>query len=130
MILGAIAVGYAGSGVGAGRLVKKYRSRRSLNGKLNYQVFAALVGQSFTVTQPKSPEKYRARMQLVEAETVFLSAENDQFYLIFELDGDQVQPNGVCRIHHATAGSTQLYLQSTGNDLPGNYCRAEFNLLL
>lgn len=130
LFLGGIAAGYAGSGFGAGRLLQSKVPRRRLNGKMSYQIFAALVGETFTLTQAKGERQYRARAQLLEVNTVFLSAENDQFYLVFELDDNQTPPNGVYRLRHATAGSTRLFLQPMGNDMPGNCCRAEFNLLL
>jgi hypothetical protein len=130
MILGGIAAGYASTGVGAVRFWKSAVPSRSLDGKLSYGVFVALVGENFIITQPESHTEYRAHAQLVEANTVFLSSENDQFYLIFRLDGDQVPPNGSYRIQHVTAGKVQLFLQPMGNESLGNYCRAEFNLLL
>jgi hypothetical protein len=130
MILGGIVAGYASGGIGAIRLRKPTMPRRSLNGKLSYGVFAALVGENFTITHPELQTEYRARAQLVEAKIIFLSSENDQFYLVFRVDEGQVPPNGICRIHHTTAGKASLFLQSMGTDFPGNYCRAEFNLLL
>lgn len=102
----------------------------NLNGALSYQIFAALVGQSFKLALVDTNQNYSVRMQLTEIVPVSLTPENDQFYVVFQVLNSKVQPNGVYRIRHATAGSTKLLLQPMGNGMDGNYCRADFNLLL
>ena len=101
-----------------------------LNGALSYQLFAALVGQTFKLAIVDTNQNYTVRMLLTEIVAVSLTPENDQFYLVFQVLNSKVQPNGVYRIRHATAGSTKLLLQPMGNGMAGNFCRADFNLLL
>jgi hypothetical protein len=69
-------------------------------------------------------------MLLAETVPVSLTLDNDQFYLVFQVFAPRLRPNGVFHIHHATAGSTQLLLQPMGKGRDGNFCRADFNLLL
>ena len=96
---------------------------------LSYSTFSSLMGETFTLIMVEPQRKYRVRMQLVEVNSVFLSSENDQFNLVFKLANSGTKPNGAYRILHVTEGSANLFLQPMGNELVGNYCIANFNLL-
>jgi hypothetical protein len=128
MLTGVVAAGFAGGGMSATKALLSRPSGIRIDGALSYNTFASLVGQDFTLTMLDRSIKYRMRMQLVEVNSVFLSPNNDQFYVIFKVF-DTKRPNGVYPIQHATAGSAKLFLQPMGKKMSGNYCRAEFNLL-
>jgi hypothetical protein len=130
LLVGAVAAGYAGTGMSAAQSLMPWTAGVSLNGPLNYELFAALVGDTFTLSMLDPKNKYSAQLQLVEANPVFLSSENDQFYLVFQVDDSNTALNGTYRIKHATAGKMQIFLLPMGDDMGGNYCRADFNLLL
>jgi hypothetical protein len=103
---------------------------QSLKGPLGYHTFAALLGQPFKLIVVEPERKYAVRVRLDEVISVSLTPGNDQFYLVFKVFSNTTQPNGTYQIRHATAGSTRLFLQSLGDSVTGNYCRADFNLLL
>lgn len=104
-------------------------SNQGLNGPLNYYTFLALVGQTFKLVVVKKNRKYAVRMKLTEVVSVALTPGNDQFYLVFQIFSKALLPGGVYPIHHASAGSTKLFLQPMGDDVVGNFVRADFNLL-
>jgi len=130
MLAGVVAAGFTGGGMSATKTLLSQRAGVRIDGALSYSMFASLVGENFTLTMSDRKNKYRVLLQLVAINSVFLSPENDQFYLVFQMVDSKARPNGVYRIQHATAGSTKLFLQPMGGDIPGNYCRANFNLLL
>lgn len=102
---------------------------QGLNGPLSYHTFAALLGQPFRMIVTTPERKYAVWIRLEDIATVSLTPGNDQFFLVFKVLNKSIRPNGTYEIRHATAGRTKLYLQSLGDSVPGNYCRAEFNLL-
>jgi hypothetical protein len=129
-VLAALAGGIAAGAGNLGFAALPGRPGHRLDGRLSYQTFAGLVGQPFTLVAVQSGRKIAARILLTEIVPVALAPENDQFYLVFQVFASRLRPNGVYRIRHATAGSTKLLLQPLGNIREGNYCRADFNLLL
>jgi len=104
----------------------------NLKGPLSSQLFAGLIGQRFTLANLRNPQnRYRASLQdVVELNTAYISPETDQFYLVFQIDGNHALPDGMYRVQHAAAGKMQLFLQAMPSDMSGSYCRADFNLLL
>lgn len=128
--LAALAGGIATSTSNLGFAALSNSRGSRLDGKLTYQLFADLVGQPFTLAAVESGRNVAVKMFLTEIVPVSLTQDNDQFYLIFQIVASALHPNGVYRIRHATAGSTRLLLQPISNDGVGNFCRADFNLLL
>lgn len=104
--------------------------RPRLSGKHSYAKFAVLLGDTFTLSDKEKHINNLIKLQLMEVTTVALNPENDQFYLVFEVLGSDFKPNGTYLIRHARAGATQLFLQPITSDLSGNFCRADFNLLI
>ena len=129
-LAGVVAAGFAGGGMSATQALLSQTSGIRIDGALSYGTFVALVGQNFTLNVLDKKVKTRLRLQLVEVNSVRLSPNNDQFYLLFKLYDPKARPNGVYRIQHVTAGSTNLLLQSTDSLKLGNCCRADFNLLV
>lgn len=130
MLAGTIAAGYAGRGAYASQDLLSPSTGISLNGPLSYEIFAALLGESFMLSKLTGKNRRITRLKLVEANPVFLSPENDQFHLVFQAFKTDVTINGTYRIRHPSAGEMQIFLQPMGSDMPGNYCRADFNLLV
>lgn len=136
MLMGAVAAGAVGRAMSASQILLSTASETaigpSLKDTLSNQLFAGLIGQTFTLVNLRKPKsKYRAYLQeVVELNTVYSSPETDQFYLAFQIDGNRTLLAGTYRVQHATAGKTQLFLQAMSSDVPGSYCRADFNLLL
>ena len=129
MLTGVAAVSFAGGGMSATKILLSRPSGIRLDGTLSYNTFVSLVGQNFSLLVMANKTKRCVRLQLVEVNPVALTPYNDQFNLVFKVFDTKARPNGVYRIQHAKAGSTQLFLQPMDNDITGNYCRAEFNLL-
>ncbi|MBK8816390.1 MAG: hypothetical protein IPN42_13215 [Methylococcaceae bacterium] len=129
MLATAIAAGFAGVGISATQNVLVAATGAGFGKRFSYSTFASMMGETFTLVMVEPQRKYRVRMQLVEINSVFLSPENDQFNLVFKLANSITKPDGVYRVLHATRGSANLFLQPMGNELDGNYCIANFNLL-
>jgi len=129
MLATTIAACFTGVGISATQNLLTPPSETGFGRQFSYSTFSSLMGETFTLVIVEPQRKYRVRMQLVEINSVFLSPENDQFNLVFKLANSRTKPNGVYRILHATKGSANLFLQPMGNELAGNYCIANFNLL-
>lgn len=136
MLMGAVAVGAVGRAMSASQILLPMSPETtigpSLKGTLSNRLFSGLIGQAFTLVNLRNPKsKYRAHLQeVVELNTVYISPETDQFYLVFQIDDSRILSSGTYRVQHATAGRTQLFLQAVNSDTSGSYCRADFNLLL
>lgn len=98
----------------------------SLEGQLSYDVFTALMGDTFALSSVEAPGISSVPLRLVDVQSAFLSAENEQFQLVFEAYDAAFKADGLYHIQHATAGATQLFLQP----MSGNLCQAHFNLLV
>lgn len=122
--------GYAGTGTYATQVLFPEMSTVSLNGPLSYEIFAALLNDIFYLYRLDPKSRYRAQIKLVEANSLFLSSENDQFNLIFATGKNPIALNETYRLQHASAGDTTIFLQPALGNRPGNFCRADFNLLL
>lgn len=130
MLAGAVAVGFTGASMSATKALLSQKAGVRLDGPLSYNLFSSLVGQNFTLVVRDKKSNYRVRLQLLEVNSVFLSPDNDQFYLVFKVFDTKSRPGGVYHVQHATAGSTRLFLQPMDHLKLGRCCRADFNLLV
>ncbi|KJV06150.1 hypothetical protein VZ94_13190 [Methylocucumis oryzae] len=131
-MLNAAAIGYAGqSTASAQAFLLPARPNLSLNGVLNSEIFQALLGETFTLVSLAEPvNEYKAQLKTVtEANSIYMCPKINQFSLVFQMDGKPMLTSGNYVVQHATAGTTQLYLQTT-NDKNSSSCRADFNLLI
>jgi len=122
-------VGISAAGYKASLAAISVLTGQTLNGALGYYTFANLLGQPFKLIVVEAKRKYAVQMRLDEVVSVSLTPGNDQFYLVFKVLSNTTRPNGTYRIRHAAAGSTMMFLQSLGDSVVENYCRADFNLL-
>jgi hypothetical protein len=100
--------------------------RVSLDGPLCKAVFLAFLGEAFTV----SSGNFAVSATLIQIDDGHPSAVTDQFSLVFKGPRDLAVPDGVYTVRHHSAGSAQLFLQTSNSDDYNSFCEARFNLLL
>ena len=113
-----------GIALGSGRWRSATAAGVSLEGPLTRDVFDALVRDRFSLLLGNRA----ATLYLVRIDDG-PRGEQDQFTLVFEAPHDLVLLDGVYRIAHSTAGTTELFLQPAGHNNRYNYYKAAFNLL-
>lgn len=97
----------------------------SLEGPLSRDVFRALVREEFSVLLSNQA----ATLVLVRVDDVPPSADGRQFVVIFEGSPDLKLGEGLYRLTHARAGTTDLYLRPTPSAGGHSYYEAPFSLL-
>ena len=96
----------------------------SLEGPPSRDTFRSLVNQEFSLLL----DNRAASLSLVRVEDDVARGDGEQFTATFRGPHGLVLQEGVYRIAHATAGTTELFLQPAGNDPRYNYYKASFNL--
>ena len=97
----------------------------SLDGPLSRDVFLALVKEPFSLLL----DNREAGLFLLKVDDDGLNPDSDQFTVVFLGSRELVLLDGVYRISHITAGTTDVFLQPAGHDDRYNYYKASFNLL-
>lgn len=97
----------------------------SLEGPLSRGVFLALEREPFSLLL----DNREAGLFLLKVDDLESGPESDQFTLVFQAPRELMLLDGVYRISHITAGTTEVFLQPAGNDRRYNYYHAYFNLL-
>ena len=100
-------------------------ARASLEGPLSREVFLALLKEPFSLLL----NNRAAGLFLLRVDDDGPHPDSDQFTLVFLGRRDLVLLDGVYRISHVTAGTTDVFLQPSGHDDRYNYYQASFNLL-
>ena len=97
----------------------------SLEGPLTREVFLALVLEPFSLLL----DNRAAGLFLLRVDDNGAHLDSDQFTVVFQGPRELVLLDGVYRIAHITAGTTEVFLQPAGHDDRYNYYNASFNLL-
>lgn len=97
----------------------------SLEGPLTREVFLALEKEPFSLLL----DNRVAGIFLLSVEDNEGGPDSDQFTLVFQGPRELVLLDGVYRITHVTAGTTDVFLQPAWHDRRYNYYHASFNLL-
>jgi hypothetical protein len=100
-------------------------ARVSLEGPLTREVFLSLLKDPFSLLLDNRAKE----LVLVSVEDDESRPDSEQFTPLFEGSRDLVLAEGMYRISHATAGTTQVFLQSAGQHGLHQYYKASFNLL-
>ncbi|HMH52909.1 MAG TPA: hypothetical protein VK548_21910 [Candidatus Acidoferrum sp.] len=96
----------------------------TLSGRLGREVFLALRHQPFTAVI----DERRVRFVLVGVTDESCCRQYEQFTVLFHGPSDVRLKDDVIVLHHATAGSVELYVQAAGTDEQATHYRASFNL--
>ena len=97
----------------------------SLQGPLTRGVFLALLKERFSLLL----DNRAAELFLLRVDDDAAHSGSDQFTVVFQGPRDLALLDGVYRITHSTAGTTEVFLQPAGHDDRSTYYKAPFNLL-
>lgn len=100
-------------------------ARVSLEGPLSREVFRALEREPFSLLLANRVEG----LFLLSVDDDDGDPGSDQFTLRFQGPRELILLDGVYRITHITAGTTEVFLQPSGRDQRYSYYHASFNLL-
>ena len=95
----------------------------SMDGPPSRDTFRSLVNQEFSLLL----DNRAASLSLVRVEDDVARGDGEQFTVTFRGPSGLVLQEGVYRLAHTTAGTTELFLQPAGNDPRYNYYKASFN---
>ena len=96
----------------------------SLEGSLSRDVFRSLVREEFSLLL----DNRAASLFLLRVEDDVTRPGGEQFTVVFQGPRELVLRDGVYRLAHVTAGTTDVFLQPAGHDDRYNYYKASFNL--
>ena len=111
--------------LGAGQWRAATAAGVSLEGPQSWEVWAALVKDTFSLLLDNRSEE----LFLLRVDDNGAKPGSEQFTVTFTARRELILLDGTYRIAHATAGTTEVFLQPVGNDQSYNYYRASFNIL-
>ena len=96
----------------------------SLEGSPSRDTFRSLVREEFSLLL----DNRAASLFLLRVEDDVTRSGDEQFTVVFQGPRELVLRDGVYRIAHVTAGTTEVFLQPAGHDDRYNFYKALFNL--